>query len=88
MRGKYSPTVSMAYIKDQEWWNNYSKQSEGYAEFDPDGYDNYGYNKDGVDRAGYEEFEYYKSDEFDSNWSYDQCLEDWGFDGIKPVLCR
>jgi len=86
MRGKYSPTVTCAYMKDQDWFRKYS-QGEIY---DPEGYDSYGYDKNDVDRAGNEEYEYYSNDapfdlDIDYNNKYDGALEAWGFDGVKPV---
>lgn len=94
MRGKYSPTVSAAYMSDQEWWYKYSGAnlpSETYVQFDPEGYDSYGYDKNDVDRAGNHESNYYHNDADQSsgedyNFAYDAALDDWGFDGTKPVL--
>jgi hypothetical protein len=88
MRGKYSPTVSRAYQRDQEWHRKFMSPDDIY---DPDGYDSYGYNQDDVDRAGNHENEYYCNDDdadgvFSSgNHAYDQAYDDWGFDGVKPV---
>ncbi len=93
MRGKYSPTVSRAYMKDQDWWYKYSGAnlpSETYVGHDPEGYDSYGYNKDNKDRAGNDEFDYIHNDgdydlDEEYNFAYDRALDDWGFDGTKPV---
>ena len=93
MRGKYSPTVSAAYTADQEWWYKYSganRPSETYVQFDPEGYDSYGYDKNDVDRAGNHESVYYHNDadpwdDYDFNCAYEQALTDWTFDGAKPV---
>lgn len=96
MRGKYSPTVTAAYQKDQKWFINYcfhDINSSEYAEYDPEGYDGYGYNKDNVDRAGNDEFDYLHNDLLDEdfhtnedyNWRYESALGAWGFDGTKPV---
>jgi len=92
MRGKYSPTVNAAYMKDQEWWYKYSgsdQVTDTYVQYDPEGYDSYGYDKDDKDRAGNYEHEYYTDDEEGewggSNWAYDRALDVWGFDGVKPV---
>jgi hypothetical protein len=94
MRGKYSPTVNLAYMKDQEWWRKYSydrQPGDNWIQYDPEGYDSYGYNKDDVDRAGNSEYMYYSDDfnfdddGFGENYRYNQALEDWGFDGVKPV---
>ncbi len=86
MRGKYSPTVSRAYCLDQKWWDKYSQGNS----YDPEGYDMYGYNKDDIDRAGNEEYQYYHNDapfelDLDYNNLYDDALLSWTFDGVKPV---
>lgn len=90
MRGKYSPTVNAAYIKDQAWHDKYKSPDE--INYDPDGYDAYGYNDQGYDRAGNHEHEYAPDDVVhdsdmwtSSNWKYDDACDDWGFDGVKPV---
>lgn len=89
MRGKYSPTVSAAYQADQDWFIHYcihEINSSEYAQYDPEGYDSYGYNADDVDRAGNPEYSYYYSDDNgDGNIAYDNARDDWGFDGTKPV---
>lgn len=92
MRGKYSPTVSAAYAADQEWWDKYNRLTGDF--YDPEGYDSYGYDKDGYDRAGNHETDYiasdteYSDDPFDegTNFAYDRAVEEWGFDGEKPVI--
>lgn len=81
MRGKYSPTVEAAYKANQYWWKKYA----GQCLYDPEGFDCYGYDMNDIDRAGHAEHVYYESDEFGENWRYNQALEDWGFDGVKPV---
>jgi hypothetical protein len=92
MRGKYSPTVNHAYFKDQEWWCKYARtdQPDVYVEYDPEGYDSYGYNADGMDRAGNHEHDYYHNDgdydlDEDYNLAYETACDSWKFDGIKPV---
>jgi hypothetical protein len=57
--GKYSPTVTYWYSKDQQWWKKNGGDAPG-PEFlyDYDGYDSYGYNEDGRDRAGHHEDDY------------------------------
>ena len=90
MRGKYSPTVSAAYMADQSWWTEYSGVNNNWVEYDPEGYDSYGYNADGKDRAGNQEYVYYENNapEFsdcDYNWKFDAAYDAWGFDGTKPV---
>lgn len=44
MRGKYSPTVTAAYMKDQGWFRNFM-DPHGFI-YDPEGFDSYGYNED------------------------------------------
>lgn len=94
MRGKYSPTVSVAYAHDQDWWDRYANPpgAEIWNMYDPDGYDSYGYNEKSVDRAGNHEHDYcfddYDGGEYaaPANWAYEDALSEWGFDGTKPVL--
>lgn len=78
MQGKYSPTVSTAYWQNQTWFESLGTDEVGL--YDLDGYDSYGYNAEGYDRAGHQEHEYYSGD------LYEQVLEDWEFDGTRPVL--
>lgn len=54
--GKYSPTVSFAYMKDQDWWDK--NNTNGDVNYDDDGYDRYGYDRDDRDRAGVYENDY------------------------------
>jgi len=93
MRGKYSPTVTRAYMKDQEWWTKYAYANvtgDEFVQYDPEGFDSYGYNKDNKDRAGNDEYDYIHNDgDYDRgedyNFAYDHASDDWGFDGTKPV---
>lgn len=92
MRGKYSPTVSAAYQTDQEWWRRYAYAGitgDEFVQYDPDGYDSYGYDKNDRDRAGNAEYEYYANTGFspdqDINHLYETALDEWTFDGVKPV---
>ena len=87
MRGKYSPTVSRAYMRDQDWWRKYTSEDEfTYHQYDPEGYDSYGYDKNDMDRAGNYEYQYYSDDtDCGENWAYNQALDEWTFDGVKPV---
>lgn len=90
MRGKYSPTVTAAYMADQEWWHKYSREAEEFTNYDPEGYDSYGYDVNDKDRAGNWECSYYENnnpdrDGEDYNWAYNAVLEEWRFDGVKPV---
>lgn len=81
MLGKYSPTVSAAYSRDQKWFEKYAvpKNPDDFAGYELEGYDSY--DADGVDRAKVEEFAY-----AGSPYLYEDVLEDWDFDGVKPVL--
>lgn len=96
MRGKYSPTVTAAYMKDQEWFRKLlatqgAYEADGtrseYGSYDVDGFDSYGYNKDDVDRAGNKEHDYYMGYEdndgnyHDVNWAYDNAL-----DAYEPLI--
>lgn len=59
--GKYSPTVSRAYQKNQKWWEDNGGNTERKDHdswYDNDGFDSYGYNKDDIDRAGNTESDY------------------------------
>lgn len=95
MRGKYSPTVSRAYMQDQDWHRKFCNLAPHsdviYSPYDPEGYDSYGYDKNEMDRAGNYEHAYYPNDnpdwdsEDDYNWKYDSAHDDWVFDGVKPV---
>jgi hypothetical protein len=89
MRGKYSPTVTAAYMADQEWHDKFKSPDE--PNYDPEGFDSYGYDVNDVDRAGNHESDYYHNDgdydlDQDFNWAYDAAYDAWGFDGTKPVL--
>jgi hypothetical protein len=94
-RGKYSPTVSAAYMKDPDWFRKYSGETDSmWVPYDPEGFDSYGYDKNDMDRAGNNEFDYLHNDaqdsglddNYDFNFKYDDALGQWGFDGVKPVL--
>ena len=78
--GKYSPTVVAAYQKNQGWW----KPAQEFDEYDVNGYDSYGYNKDGRDRADFHENAY-----LEGTWvnavdyeylTYQDVLDVWGID--------
>lgn len=60
--GKYSPTVSASYGEDQGWWEKHKNHPLDL--YDRDGYDWYGYNEQGIDRAGYSEEDYLLSGEW------------------------
>jgi hypothetical protein len=83
--GKYSPTVSRWYAKDQDWWK---KNGGGFGNgIDPksydddEGYDSYGYsdNGDGEDRAGYSESDYGMDYDEDSDMypTYERVSAEW-----------
>jgi hypothetical protein len=85
-RGKYSPTVNAAYAADQEWHTRLAQNQQ----YDPDGYDSYGYDRNDVDRAGNNEFDYLSNDlgwesDDDINWAYNDAHAEWTFDGQRPV---
>lgn len=84
MRGKYSPTVTEAYMRNQDWWEKLS--SDGL--YDVDGFDSYGYDFEEKDRAGNYEHDYYMSDEFGDNYRYEQALHEWSFDGTRPAKTK
>lgn len=84
--GKYSPTVSNAYNEHPLWFVKYAKGNQ----YDPEGYDSYGYNAQNVDRAGYREDQYSywgfsAVDEPNGPARYDAVLAEWQFDGFKPT---
>lgn len=90
MRGKYSPTVTAAYMADQEWFTKYTGAGGNWVHYDAEGFDSYGYNVNDVDRAGNWECSYYENNapdfvDDDYNWAYDAALAAWSFDGKKPV---
>jgi hypothetical protein len=90
MRGKYSPTVSAAYQANQRWWDQYAgNNDQTWRQYDPEGYDSYGYNADDCDRAGNYEHEYYPDDVTDDwgsdNYKYNRASDAWGYDGIRPI---
>jgi hypothetical protein len=85
--GKYSPTVSRAYMKDQQWWEKnggYVESADKLPWYDNDGYDSYGYNADGVDRAGNTELDYINQYEiYDDQITYhlaEDVQSNWGID--------
>lgn len=86
MRGKYSPTVNAAYAKSQAWFDHYAAGNC----FDPEGFDSYGYNNEGIDRAGNQEMDYGCDDIPGSgiNSRYEAADQEWGFDGTKPVRLK
>lgn len=84
--GKYSPTVTAAYMKDQEWHRKLQSEEDWH---DDEGYDSYGYHKETeLDRAGFSEWDYLGSGEWIGEEYCHPLLEDvyseWGFDGVRP----
>lgn len=73
---KYSPTVNGWYAKTQGWWKKNGGDSEGpNLLYDKDGYDSYGYNAQGVDRAGKTDHDYESSDEdYDGEQVYEDVM--------------
>lgn len=82
MRGKYSPTVTAAYMRDQRWFD----KIVGDNYLDPEGYDQYGYDQNNRDRAGNDEYEYWPDNEDGINYKYEDVLSRSSFDGTKPVV--
>ena len=86
--GKYSPTVSAAYARDQKWHNKLCQPLEWH---DDEGYDSYGYHMEtDKDRAGYTENEYLGGGEWIDgmeyrNSLYENVMDDWTYDGVRPV---
>lgn len=92
---KYSPTVTVAYSRDQEW---FKKNGGGFdngknpnSDNDDDGFDSYGYSYhdgiEGADRSGYTESDYLL-DSIAHNGNhhlYFDVESEWSFDGKKPV---
>lgn len=86
--GKYSPTVTTSYARDQKW---HEKNGGGYgngvypdSDNDDEGYDSYGYggNGCGPDRAGNTEDQYLTTRSRDSEDNlryplYEQVSDDW-----------
>lgn len=72
MRGKYSPTILERYV-DRQWWfrngggygllDDGSQMSETYHSVDHEGFDQFGYGREGHDRAGYSIRDYEGSEE-------------------------
>lgn len=60
--GKYSPTVSTSYAKDQNWFTknggDFGNGKNPDSLYDDDGFDSYGYNENSIDRAGISESSY------------------------------
>jgi hypothetical protein len=85
--GKYSPTVSRWYAKDQNWWaKNGGGRGNGInpeCYDDDEGFDSYGYseNGEGPDRAGNTESEYLCGGEWDEDDYrhplYDSVSDEW-----------
>ena len=85
--GKYSPTVTVAYLRDQEWHSRLQTEMDWY---DDEGYDNYGYHRDTkLDRAGHTENDYLSCGEWiEEEYCYplyDNILNQWAYDGTRPV---
>jgi hypothetical protein len=59
--GKYSPTVTAAYMADRDWWEKNGGGEGDDCNYDVDGYDRYGYNAEDVDRSGHTELDYLSS---------------------------
>jgi len=61
-RAKYSPTVIVALISDRNWFEAYCEQYgfeiKNGIKIDIEGYNQYGYNLEGKDRAGHTQEDY------------------------------
>jgi hypothetical protein len=74
--GKYSPTISASYRFDQKWWDRngggYGNGKNPESDMDDDGYDSYGYSKNGSgpDRAGKYEEDYERGEWMDDEYCY------------------
>lgn len=90
--GKYSPTVSTSYMRDQNWWRDngggFENGKNPDSDLDDDGYDSYGYSGefgDGPDRAGFTEdqyaTDYHYDDEYDILYhpTYDNVSAEWRY---------
>jgi hypothetical protein len=86
--GKYSPTVSRSYARDQKWWvrngGGYGYGKNPDSDNDDDGYDSYGYSGDcgdGPDRAGYDEMDYLTNGQYVGDDYcyplYDRVSDEW-----------
>lgn len=74
--GKYSPTVSGWYQKKKDWF----QLAEGSPLYDKDGFDLYGYNAEGLDRAGNHENEYMVGEYLGEEYVYplyETVYQDW-----------
>lgn len=78
--GKYSPTVSKAYMMSRDWW----KPAEKHGQYDAAGFDSYGYNEKDIDRAGNHEDDYMSGEWIDDDHYvyalYETVLDDWTVD--------
>lgn len=76
--GKYSPTVQSAYKTDQRWFEKYADPENRL--YDKDGYDQYGYDRNRVDRAGNTEYDYQNASLEDVDLFYDVLMQYTGYD--------
>ena len=83
--GKYSPTVSSSYANDQDWWEKHCSNPE-LDLYDRDGYDSYGYNEKGIDRAGYSEWDYLDCGEWIEDEYRYQLYEDVYGNWINKII--
>lgn len=91
--GKYSPTVSTSYSKDQDWWykngGGFGNGKNPDSDFDDDGFDSYGYDENDVDRASVAERSYmstYSTDNYGDlhYYLYEEIEHEWA--GIDILL--
>lgn len=89
--GKYSPTVSFSYGKDQDWFKKngggFGNGNNPHSDLDNDGYDSYGYNENEVDRAGNSEMDYLASVDYENfNDPYYYLFENTQSDWINKSI--
>ncbi len=84
--GKYSPTVSTSYSRDQEWWykngGGFGNGKNPDSDLDDDGFDSYGYDNDNIDRAGVSEISYMSTYSVDNEgelhyYLYEEVSMEW-----------
>lgn len=86
--GKYSPTVTESYCRDQDWWDKHHNPDDDSSLFDADGFDSYGYNAAGVDRAGHREEDYLGSGQWiDDEYCY-PLYEEVAFAWRRKIIHR
>lgn len=83
--GKYSPTIMCSYKSDPDWFvkngGGFNNGIDPQSDFDNDGFDSYGYNKTGEDRAGNTEDDYQNTVTYEMESPYyylfEKVYKDW-----------